>query len=99
MPLVPTHDQTARLAPEVDEQRRVAQCGHVDRDAVRPRDQVLMRHRDHGHVDSRQGGDLRSEHPARVDDDLGLDRTPVGLDAGDAPPLHPDARDAGLRRP
>ena len=82
--LVAAHHEAAGLAAEVDEQRRVAHRRHVERDAVRLRDQVLVRHRDDGHDDACQPTELGREHAARVDDDPGLDRALVGLDARDA---------------
>ena len=44
-----------------------------------------MRHRDDGDVDAGERADLAREHPARVDDDLGLDLAAVGLDAATRP--------------
>ena len=41
--------------------------------------------------------ELRGEHAARVDDDLGLDLALVGLDAGDAAALDADAGHARVR--
>ena len=92
--LVAAHDQAARLGPEVDEERRVAHGRHVGRQAARPRDQVLVRHRHDRDVDACERADLAREHAARVHDDLGLDRAAVGLDARD-----PAALDADPRRP
>ena len=96
--LVPAHHEAARLAPEVDEQGRVAHGRHVERHAVRPRDQVLVGHRDHGHVDSREPTELGGEHAARIDDDLGLDRAVVGLDSRYPPALDSETGHAGLGR-
>ncbi len=65
-----------------------------------------MRHRDERHAHARHAADLGREHAARVDDDVGLDVTPVGLDAAHAAvphldPGHPRVRvdvGAGLAR-
>ena len=56
-----------------------------------------MRHRDDRHVDAGEGADLLREHAARVDHDPGLDRAPVGLDAGHLAALDRDPRDARAR--
>ena len=61
------------------------------------RDQVLVRHRDDRDVHARQPPDLAGEHAPCVDDDLGLDRTLVRLDAGHPAPLDLDPGDARLR--
>src|SRR2546430_2133699 len=61
--LVPAHQQTARLAPEVDEQRRVAQRRHSGRQPARPGHQILVRHWDDRDVDPRQSSDFGSEDP------------------------------------
>ncbi len=89
--LVAAHDQAARLGPEVDEQRGVAHRRHVERETARAGDQVLVRHRHDRYGDAGETAELRGEHPARVDDDLRLDRAAVGLDAGDAASLDGDA--------
>jgi len=94
MPLVAAHDEPARLAAEVDEEGGVAHRRHVERDAGRPGDQVLMRHRDDRDDDACERADLAGEHPARVYDELRLDLPLVGLDAGDAVPLDADAGQA-----
>ena len=60
--------------------------------AERLRDEVLVRERDHGHSDARHPAEFGGEHAARVDDDLGLDLAPLGLDAA-------DAADRGRRSP
>ena len=95
--LVAAHDQAARLGPEVDEERRVAHGRHVGRQAARPRDQVLVRHRHDRDVDACERADLAGEHAARVHDDLRLDRAAVGLDARDPAALDADARDPRAR--
>ena len=89
--LVAAHDQPARLAAEVDEERGVAHGRQVERQAGRTRDQVLVRHRDDRDGDARHGADLRREHAARVDDDLRGDRALVGLDTGHAAALDADS--------
>ncbi len=89
--LVPAHDQPARLAAEVDEERGVAHGRQVERQAGRTCDQVLVRHRHDRHGDARHGADLGREHAARVDDDLGGDRALVGLDTGHAAALDADS--------
>ena len=94
--LVAAHDQPARLRPEVDEQRGIAHRRHVGGEAGRLGDEVLVRHRDERHVDSRERAELLREHPARVDDHLGLDRALVGDDAEDAAALDRDLGDAGV---
>ena len=95
--LVTAHDEPARLAAEVHEERWVAHCRHVQRDARGLRDQVLVRHRHDRDVDARESADLAGEHPARVDDHLRLDRALVRLHAGHPPVLDPDAGDARVR--
>ena len=95
--LVAAHHQAAGLAAEVHEQRRVAHRRHVERDAARLRDQVLVGHRDHRHGDAGEPADLPGEHAARVDDHFRLDGALVGLDAGHAPLLHADRRHASVR--
>ena len=80
VPLVAAHDEAAGLAPEVDEQRRVAHRRQLERQIGRPCHEVLVRHRDHRDRDAGQLSDLGREHPAGVDDDLGLDAPLVGLD-------------------
>ena len=97
MALVAAHDEAAGLASEVDEQRGIAHRRDVERHAVRLRDQVLVRHRDDRHRHARQAADLAGEHAARVDDDVGLDRAGVGLDARHAPALDADCRDPRRR--
>ena len=96
--LVAAHDQPARLGPEVDEQRRVSHRRHLEREPRRLRDEVLVRHRHDRDVDARESADLLRVHATGVDDDLGLDRAAVGLDARHAPALDGDARDAGAGR-
>ena len=49
------------------------------------------------HAHARHPPDLRGEHPAGVDDDLGLDRAPLGLHAAHAAIDHVDARHARVR--
>ena len=56
-----------------------------------------MRHRDDWHRNAGEEADLAREHPARVDDDVGLDRALVRLDADDAAVLEADPRHAGVR--
>ena len=90
--LVAAHDQPARLRAEVDEQRRVAHRRHVERQPGGLEHEVLVRHRDDRDVDARQRADLAREHAARVDDDLGLDRAPVGLHARHASALRCGSR-------
>ena len=105
LPLVAAHHQAAGLAAEVDEQRRVAHRRQLERQVGRARDQVLVRHRDHRDDDAGERADLGGEHPAGVDDDLGLDAAPVGLDrldpaALDLDPGHPRVRlDLGAAAP
>ena len=47
--------------------------------AERLRDEVLMRERDDRDAHPGEAPELRGEHAAGVDDDLGLDRSPLGL--------------------
>ena len=97
VPLVAAHDQAARLRPEVDEERRVAHGRHVERQPARLEHEVLVRHRHDRHDDARERPDLARVHPARVDDDLGLDRPAVRLDRLDPPADGADPRDACRR--
>ena len=48
--------------------------------------EVLVRERDDRHPHAGQAPDLGGEHAARVDDDLGLDRAPLGLTPRTRPP-------------
>ena len=98
VPLVAAHDQAAGLRAEVDEERRVAHRRHPERQPGRLEHEVLVRHRHDRHRDARERAELRREHPARVHDDLGLDRPLVGLDAGDPAALDGDARHPRVRR-
>ena len=50
-----------------------------------------MGERDDGDPHAREPADLGREHAAGVDDDLGLDRPPLGLHAADAPVADVDA--------
>ncbi len=94
--LVAAHHQAAHLGPEVDQVIRVAQLGQVRRHALdRLGDQVLVRERDDRDGDPGQAADLRGEHARRVDDDLGLDRSGIGLHPGHAPVLDGDGGDPG----
>ncbi len=54
--------------------------------------EVLVRHRDDRDVDAGERPDLARIHASGVDDDLGLDLAPIGLDR-----LDPPAPDAGHR--
>ncbi len=90
VPLVAAHDEAARLAAEVDEERRVAHRRDVERDPARPRDEVLVSHRDDRHGHAREAPDLAREHASRVDHDSGLDRALVRFDADHAAALEPD---------
>src|SRR5947209_4431605 len=92
--LVAAHHEPARLAAEVDEERRVAHRRHVERHARGPGDQVLVRHRDDRDDHSRERSDLAGEYAARIHDELRLDVALVGLDGGDAIALDADAGDA-----
>ena len=100
--LVAAHAQPADLLAEVDEVVRVAQLGQARVDALdRLGEEVLVGHRDdrHGHAD--QPADLRREHPAGVDDDVGADLGAFALvldgHAGHAAALRADRDDPGLR--
>ena len=75
--LVAAHDEPARLGAEVDEQGGIAHRRHLEREPRRLRDEVLVGHRDDGDVDPGERADLARVHPARVDDDLGLDLAAV----------------------
>ena len=60
-----------------------------------------MRHRDDRDGHAGESPDLRREHAARVDDDLGFDRLPIAaagldLDARDAPAPHVDPHHPGV---
>ena len=76
MAFVAAHDQPARLGRGSRRAARVAHRRHVERQARRLRDQVLVRHRHDRDVHAGERADLLREHAARVDDDLGLDRRP-----------------------
>ena len=57
-----------------------------------------MRHRHDRDVHARERADLLCVHAAGVDDDLGLDPAPIGLDARHASALDGHARDPGAGR-
>ena len=95
--LVAAHDEPARLRPEVDEERRVAHRRHVERQAGRAGDEVLVRHRHDRDVHACERAELLREDPARVDDDVRLDLALVGGDARDAAALDVDRGHAGVR--
>ena len=80
-PLVAAHDEAAALLAEVDEQlsgsRSVGRCspGARSRNGWVTRYSWAIGHDRHAHAG--QAPELGGEHPARVDDDLGLDRRPT----------------------
>ena len=103
MALVAAHHQPARVLAEVDQEVGIAHRREVVvRTAARSarqrlRDEVLVRHRDERHPHPGHPADLGREHPARVDDDLGLDAAAVGLHAPHAAALDVDRGDARVR--
>ena len=98
MAFVTAHHKAPRLTAEVDEERGVAHGRHVERNLARLRDQVLVRHRDHGNGHTGQGADLPCEHAAGVHDHLGLDRPLVRLDATYPATLDVDSGHPRVRR-
>ena len=87
--LVAAHAQPADLLPEVDQVVGVAHRRQRRRHAVDPlSEQVLVGHRDDRNVDPCEPADLRGEHAARVDHDLGPDR-PLLAVLDDPDPGHP----------
>ena len=99
--LVATHAQPADLLAEVDEVVGVAQLRQARVDALdRLGEEVLVGHRDDRHGDADHPADLRGEHAAGVDDDVGADLGPFALvldgHAGDPAAVRADADDAGL---
>ena len=96
--LVAAHDQPAGLGTEVHEQRRIAHRGHLERKTGRLGHEVLVRHRHDRHVHTGECPDLSRVHAARVDDDLGLDDTAVGLDSGNTPACERHTGDPRSRR-
>ena len=100
VPLVAAHAQPADLLAEVDEVVRVAQLGQAGVDALdRLGEEVLVGHRDDRDRHARQPADLRREHAAGVDHDVGCDRLApaVGPRPRRRSPGH--ARRADRRRP
>ena len=100
--LVAAHAQAADLLAEVDEVVGIAELREPGVDALdRLGEQVLVRHRDdrHGHAD--HPADLRREHAARVDDDIGADLASFALvldgHAGHPATVRADRDDPGLR--
>ena len=70
--LVAAHAQAADLLAEVDEVVGVAQLRQAGVDALdRLGEEVLVGHRDDRHGDADHPADLRREHAAGVDDDVG----------------------------
>src|SRR6266511_2003627 len=96
--LVPAHHQPTRLAAEVDEERRIAEGRHFERDACGARDEVFVRHRNDRDVHAREPPDLAGEDAPCIDDDLRLDRALVRFDTRRASLLDADSRNARLRR-
>ena len=97
VPLVSTHHEPAGLTTEVHEQGGVAHRRHVEGDAVRLRDQILVSHRDHGDVHAGQPSDLTREDSAGVHDDLRVDLTSIGDDTRDLVTVDVDCGDARVR--
>ena len=97
--LVAAHHQPAALLAEVDQQVGIAhrRQGLVTALAEGLRDEVLVRERDHGDAHAGEPADLRREHAARVDDDVGLDVAAVRAHALDAAAVHVDPGDARAR--
>ena len=58
--------------------------------------EIFVRERDDRHAHAGQAADLRGEHAAGVDDDLRLDRTPLGLDAANPTAGNVDSGHAGV---
>ena len=96
--LVAAHHEAAGLGAEVDEERGVAHRRHVERQAARAGDEILVRHRHDRDGDAGEPPELGGEHAAGVDDDLRLDVALVGGDADDAAPLDRDRRHPRVRR-
>ena len=95
MPLVSTHHQTPRVAPEIDEQVGVTHGGQVVGDRLpEPRHQVLMRHGDDGDGQTSHGCDLRRVDATGVDHHLGSDRAVARLHSGHPASIDADARDS-----
>ena len=94
--LVAAHDQAAGFGPVVHEQRGVSHRRHVQRQARRFGDEVLVCHRDERHVDAHHAADLGSEHAARVDHKLSLDVAPLGDYPPDPVVTDFDVCDAGV---
>ena len=95
-PLVAAHDQAVALLAEVDEVVRVPQRGQVLAGRALPEglgDEVLVGEGHDRDADARQAPELGGEHPAGVDDDLGLDRAPRRLHAARAAVVDVDALD------
>ena len=65
--------------------------------AKRLGDQVLVRERDHRDPDSGHPAQLGREHPAGVDDDVGLDLAPLRPHPADPPVGHDDLAHARMR--
>src|SRR5919106_4210797 len=86
--LVPPEDHSAVLGFAVDEVVGIAEARHVPRELV-TRDclerDVLVIDGGRGDASADHRGDLRGPHARRVDDDLRVDRAPVGDDAADIP--------------
>jgi len=102
VPLVAAHTEPADFLAEIDEVVGIPQLGHARIDAFDGLgEEVLVRQRDDRDRHVRESADLRSEHPAGVDHDVGRDRLPavaaLDLDAGHPPALGRDCDDAGVR--
>ena len=100
--LVAAHAQPADLLAEVDEVVRVAELRQARVDALdRLGEEVLVRHRDDRHGDADHPADLRREHAAGVDHDVGADLGAFArvLDghAGHAAAIRADRDDPGVR--
>ena len=100
--LVAAHAQPADLLAEVDEVVRVAKLWQTRVDARdRLGEEVLVGHRDDRDVHADHPAELRREHAARVDHDVGTDLTAftavLHRDASDPTTLRPDLHDARVR--
>jgi hypothetical protein len=88
---VAADQQAAGLRPEVCDVVRVPTVGTSSTGGSRgSRDDVLVAHRDDRDDDARHPADHARRRARRVDDDLGADRPPFGLDRCHASAVHRD---------
>ncbi len=99
-PLVAAHHQPRPLLAEVDQQIGVAQRREVLARGPLPerlRHEVLVRERDDRHADPGHPPEFGREHPAGVDDHLGLDVAPFRSHAPDPAVIDVDSGDPAVR--